>query len=155
MYKVYVHRRSDNDEIFYVGYGKNSRPYQKSRGRNTDWHVINDTVGSYAEVIARYDDVILAQQHEMLYIAGCHNTNIKIVNKKIGGNDKLQGTPKTTAVKQKISAARLLNNGNAVKVTTPLGNFLSMAQAAKAHNMSIEQMYYRIRKHKPGFTKED
>ena len=41
VYYVYVHRRNDTNEVFYVGKGKNRRAYSKT-GRNQHWcNIVN------------------------------------------------------------------------------------------------------------------
>jgi hypothetical protein len=102
------------------------------------------------EIIASYDCEQSAALHEQIYIGACRDQGINLVNKKSGGFDRNQGVPKTSDCRARISRARLVTNGNAKKVKTPLGIFPSMAQAAVAHVMSLDQMYYRVRV-KPGF----
>jgi hypothetical protein len=150
MIKVYLHRRTDNNEIYYIGHGANARPWSFLRGRSKDWQSMYNQFGCKVEIIARYDNKELACAHEILLIAACREMSIPIVNHKSGGMDKNEGLAHSDASKQKISQARLTSNGNACKIRTPLGTFNSMNQAAKAHNMSIDQIYYRVR-HKPYF----
>lgn len=47
---VYVHRRKDNNVVFYVGSGTISRSTHKS-GRNKNWHSIVNLVGFYTQVL--------------------------------------------------------------------------------------------------------
>lgn len=150
MYKVYQHRRPDNNEIFYVGYGKGSRPWQYISGRGKDWKAIYNQFGCITEVIAKYDEEELAQAHEVISIAMCREQGLPIVNKRNGGKDKTQGIPHSLEAKHKISQARFINNGNAKQVKTPAGLYKSAREAARNLNMSIDQMYYRIA-NKPGY----
>ena len=53
MFLVYLHRRTDNGEIFYVGIGKGDRPYHRSK-RNRFWKAIADK-GYTIEII--YENV--------------------------------------------------------------------------------------------------
>jgi hypothetical protein len=142
-YKVYIHRRLDNDEIFYVGHGQPSRPYATLRGRSQAWQDIYKKYGRRVEVIGCYTDKTMAAIHEIMYISGCRELGIPIVNVKSGGFDRNEGVPMSAATREKISAARLKTNGNRKKIKTPLGIFNSMAAAARAHNLSIDQIYYR------------
>lgn len=48
-YYVYLHRRKDNDAVFYIGKGKGRRHLDK-KNRNQEWHIINNSVGFYSEV---------------------------------------------------------------------------------------------------------
>lgn len=149
-HRVYIHRKNDTGEIYYVGRGRGNRPRQFTRGRSRAWQQIYQQSGCLVEIIAEYDDESLAAVHEQIYIAACREEGIPIVNYKNGGFDRNVGIPKTPETKAKVRLARLKTNGNRCAVKTPLGTFVSMAQAAAAHNMSLDQIYYRVR-HKPGF----
>jgi hypothetical protein len=47
---VYLHRRKDNNEVFYVGIGTSrKRPYQNT-GRNKYWHNIVNSIGYCVEI---------------------------------------------------------------------------------------------------------
>lgn len=48
---VYIHKRGDNNEIFYVGIGNPSRPYRKS-SRTQYWHNIVNKAGYSIEILA-------------------------------------------------------------------------------------------------------
>lgn len=150
MIKVYAHRRKDTNEIFYIGHGASSRPWQFTRGRSQAWQAIFQQAGCTVEIVNRYDEKELAAAHEVLLIAACREAQIPIVNKKSGGYDRNEGIPLSSAHRAKISAARYINNGSAKQVKTPLGTFKSMAAAARAHNLSIDQLYYRVQ-NKPHF----
>lgn len=86
-YKVYVHRRLDNNEIFYVGHGYHARPWANQRGRSKDWLKLASQYGRLVEIVARYTDKELAASHEILYIAACREMGIPIINKRSGGSD--------------------------------------------------------------------
>lgn len=49
-YKVYLHRRKDNREVFYVGKGRRWRENSKAN-RNNHWHSVVDKYGYYVEVV--------------------------------------------------------------------------------------------------------
>jgi len=49
-YKVYLHRRKDNNEVFYVGKGRRWRENSKSN-RNKHWHSIVNKYGYYVEIV--------------------------------------------------------------------------------------------------------
>ena len=149
-HRVYLHRRLDTDQVFYVGRGQGARYLAFTRGRSQAWTAIWKQHGVRAEVIASYDDEHTAALHEQIYIGACRDLGISLVNVKDGGFDRNHGCARSVACRQKISQARLVNNGNAKQVRTPLGIFPSMAQAAQAHDLSLDQMYYRVRV-KPGF----
>jgi hypothetical protein len=47
---VYLHRRKDNNEVFYVGQGTLTRPYDTSR-KNQRWRSVVDLVGYTVEIV--------------------------------------------------------------------------------------------------------
>ena len=150
MFKVYLHRRNDNNEIYYVGHGAHARPWSFLRGRSKAWQAVYNQFGCQVEIVAKYDNKELACQHEILLIAICREQGIPIVNRKSGGMDKTESIAHSDETKRKLSCVRLLTNGNRKQIRTPLGIFDSMSQAASAHNMTVDQIYYRVR-FKPNF----
>lgn len=50
-YYVYVHKRKDNDVVFYVGSGRLDRCNTKDNSRSRDWLEIVESVGFYSEKI--------------------------------------------------------------------------------------------------------
>ena len=50
MNSVYIHRRADNGEIFYIGTGVKDRPYQMD-GRNKSWKAVVKDVGYKVEIV--------------------------------------------------------------------------------------------------------
>ena len=53
VYYVYVHRRNDTNEVFYVGKGKNRRAYSKT-GRNQHWCNIANNLNYLCKLLAFY-----------------------------------------------------------------------------------------------------
>ncbi len=49
--QIYIHRRKDNDEIFYVGIGKNNRPHT-SKNRSDQWHDVVNKYGYSVKILA-------------------------------------------------------------------------------------------------------
>jgi hypothetical protein len=49
---IYLHRRNDTGEVFYVGKGMNRRAWSKKR-RNPHWHNVVNKSGFTAEIIVR------------------------------------------------------------------------------------------------------
>jgi len=47
---VYLHKRKDNGEVFYVGIGESKRPYRKDN-RNNYWHNVVNKCGYDVEII--------------------------------------------------------------------------------------------------------
>jgi hypothetical protein len=106
-HKVYLHRRTDTGEIYYVGRGRGNRPRQFTRGRNLAWHKIYSRVGCEVEVIAEYEDEGMAAAHEQICIAMCRELHISIVNRKSGGFDKSESLSHTHETRKKQSVAAL------------------------------------------------
>lgn len=150
VFKVYQHRRKDTNEIFYVGHGKGSRPWQFTRGRSKSWQAIYSNYGCVVEVLEKFDTKQEAGDREIQLIANYRSNGIPLVNTKDGGEDQYQGIVHTDETKLKISQARLKTNHARKKTKTPLGIFDSMVEAAKAHNVHIDTIGYRI-KHKEGY----
>jgi hypothetical protein len=150
MFKVYQHRRKDNNEIFYVGHGSGSRPWQFTRGRSKGWQEIFLQAGCKVETVAKFDTKEEAAEYEIKLIAEYKAQGFPLVNKRSGGFDKTESIPHSEEAKQKISRARLQTNASRKLTKTPLGIFKSMVEASKAHNLTIYQMKYRIET-KPGY----
>ena len=53
-YYTYLHRRKDNNEIFYIGQGCNRRAFRQYHHDNKDWHSVADTIGYTIEIIEHY-----------------------------------------------------------------------------------------------------
>jgi hypothetical protein len=51
-YYVYIHRRKDNNEVFYVGKGKGKRAYSTS-GRNKYWRNVYNKAGRTVEIVEK------------------------------------------------------------------------------------------------------
>jgi group I intron endonuclease len=81
---IYQHRKSDTNEIFYVGKGKGTRLNQ-SKGRNDYWHRVVAKHGFVAEYIAQNLDEELAFLAEMEAINVYKRRGIKLVNITEGG----------------------------------------------------------------------
>jgi len=146
-FKVYQHRRKDTNEIFYVGHGKGSRPWQFTRGRSKGWQTIYSNYGCVVEVLEKFDTKQEAGDREIQLIADYRNNGISLINKRDGGEDQYQSIKHTDDAKLKISQARLKTHGRRKKIKTPLGMFGSIVEASKAHNIHINTMGYRIKHH--------
>lgn len=64
---VYIHRRNDDNSIFYVGMGSEKRPYSK-RDRNSYWNNISNKHGFSTEVVAKNLSVKDAYELEIFLI---------------------------------------------------------------------------------------
>ena len=79
---LYVHRRKDNNEVFYVGCGNTYRPYNK-HNRNKDWNFIADNYGWYPEIIQTGLSKDVAGNNEAALIE--HYGLDNLTNMKSGG----------------------------------------------------------------------
>jgi hypothetical protein len=71
---VYIHKRKDNDQIFYVGKGKNKR-YISISGRNLHWKNTSKKYGWYAVIINKdlTEEEALRIEEEMINKIGLVN----------------------------------------------------------------------------------
>jgi len=81
---IYQHRKTDTNEIFYVGKGKGTRLNQ-SKGRNQYWHRVVAKHGFVAEKIADHLNEELAFLAEMECIDIYRRRGIQLVNHTNGG----------------------------------------------------------------------
>lgn len=83
-YYVYLHRRNDTNEIFYVGKGSASR-YKDNRKRSKAWKDIVKLVGYTSEILYKNLSEEEAFVEEIKLIERLKRANINIVNKLSGG----------------------------------------------------------------------
>jgi len=84
---VYKHIRLDNEQVFYIGIGREDRPYSKC-GRNKDWWYVVDNFGYRVEVIESDLSKVEAVERERYYIkyyGRLDNNSGILVNKNNGG----------------------------------------------------------------------
>ena len=84
IYYVYEHVRLDNDQIFYVGKGKNER-YQSKRNRNKHWHNIVNKAGFISKILFDNLDEELALLCEQELISKYKFLKYNLVNYTDGG----------------------------------------------------------------------
>ena len=85
---VYLHRRNDNNSIFYVGMGNSSRVKDKGH-RNDYWNNIVNKFGYYTDVVAKDLSVDDAYELEMFLISELGRKDLKkgdLVNMTDGGD---------------------------------------------------------------------
>lgn len=108
---VYIHRRKDTNEVFYVGRGVNkTRPYSKAN-RNKYWHNIVNKVGYTVEIIIEGISWEEAGIKEMEVIKQYGRKDLNegnLVNMSDGGEGNTRGKsrnglPHTEETKKKIS----------------------------------------------------
>lgn len=100
-YYVYIHRRDDNGEVFYVGMGHGKRSVSKS-SRNIHWKRVANKYGYKAEIV--YDNLSLEEAYEkevnLIKVYGKDNlTNIT------DGGDGVRNPSEET--RKKMSDAKL------------------------------------------------
>lgn len=102
---VYIHRRKDTKQIFYIGEGsvKYKRPYQKSR-RNPYWKNVVNKHGYDVEIWSYWPNQQSAWQEEIKLIAFFNFVGVELTNMTAGGEGRLQHTP-SEETRQKISRA--------------------------------------------------
>lgn len=101
---VYVHRRLDTGEVFYVGKGKDKRAYDK-RSRNRRWKFIVDKAGYGVEILS---DSLTEQQAfdlEISTIKHYRGLGNNLCNVSDGGQG-ISGYVHTEEAKAKMSTAK-------------------------------------------------
>jgi hypothetical protein len=102
---VYRHITKDNNTVFYVGMGNNSRPYTKTK-RSSYWKNIVDKHGYYVEVLAEnlsFEDAIELEVFLISLYGRKDNKTGVLCNLTDGG----EGTKNVTeSVRKKISERR-------------------------------------------------
>ena len=77
---VYLHRRADNQEVFYVGRGRGNRAYN-TIGRNEDWWDLVHSVGYVVEIVVRGLDSTDSAIFEAITIADHLKKGSPLVNR--------------------------------------------------------------------------
>lgn len=99
---VYVHRRADDGNVFYVGKGSYpERAYERS-SRNKYWHRVAEKHGLVVEIVARFETDKLAQQCERDLIAFYGR---KSLTNLTDGGDGCAGIDPSPEARQKLSEA--------------------------------------------------
>ena len=115
-YKVYIHRRASDNEVFYVGKGKRWRENSKA-GRNKHWHNMVSKHGLVIEVVEKglTNENACKMERELIAFYGSDN----LVNYTLGGEgsegykhtqdslQKMQGRKLSEEHKQKLSQSKL------------------------------------------------
>lgn len=102
---IYLHKRKDTEEIFYVGKGKGRRAYLKQH-RNKYWHHIVNKYGYTVEIIVTGLTEDQAYELEKFTIAECHKNEVDLANMTEGGIGLL-GHKHSLETKAKISKYRV------------------------------------------------
>jgi len=110
-YYVYIHRRKDNNEVFYVGISRQEKYLRVkiNTGRNSLWNNIVNKYGYYGEVIHSQLSKDEALKIEMALIKSYGRINLKtgcLANLTDGGDGSLECI-KTEETKDKIRSYRI------------------------------------------------
>ena len=105
---VYLHRRNDNKEVFYVGIGKDQKRAHAKDGRNNHWHNVVKVAGYEIEIT--HKDIIWEEacSIEKYLIAFYGRYDLKtgnLVNKTDGG-DGAFGVIVSQELREKFSKIR-------------------------------------------------
>ena len=101
VYYVYVHRRLDNNQIFYVGKGKNLRK-NSYKNRNKHWHNIVNAHGFVSEILIDNIDNEFAMFIEQEVIQKYRTLGYSLANYTNGG-EGVSGYKHTQESRQKMS----------------------------------------------------
>ena len=97
---VYVHRRADDNRIFYVGKGSHPDRSTERSSRNRHWHAIVSKHGLTVEIVARFETDALSQQMERDLIAWYGRENLANLT---DGGDGCAGIVTTAETRRKLS----------------------------------------------------
>lgn len=100
---VYVHRRADTGEAFYVGKGSGSRA-TSTQGRPKFWKNVKGAHGLAVEIVAMFWDEQPAFDHERALIAECRAAGERLTNCTDGG-EGASGAKRTEETKRLLSEA--------------------------------------------------
>lgn len=109
---VYLHRRKDNDRIFYVGIGKGNRPYTKRK--NSMWNSVVGKYGYYVEIIYRdlsWEEACLIEKYIIKLLGRRDLGKGYLVNMTDGGegNQNMIYTPEWREKQRIASTGRKLS----------------------------------------------
>ena len=131
---VYLHRRDDNNNIFYVGMGVSSRPYDK-RGRNKHWNRVVNKAGYRVDIVADGLTKDAACELEMFIISLIGLDDLTNHTAGGEGNNYWKGKKRPDIAER----LRLANTGRTVSQETR--DKLSRAHTGRKHTQeAIEKM---------------
>jgi hypothetical protein len=106
VFYVYLHRRLDTMQPFYVGKGSGKRAGVKTT-RNIWWHRVVEKAGFKPEIISYWKSETDALEHERFIIACFRDMGINLTNIEDGGlpGPIGKGQPKSEEHKAKIAAS--------------------------------------------------
>ena len=153
---VYIHRKKSDGEVFYVGLGREGRPFEMTKSRRTKlWWDIFQTHGVEVEILADDLSVEEAAELEKLVIREYGLENL--INHTKGGETGAEGWKHTDATKLNISNAQKGKSSgmkgvklskeqkDALGIEVIVGDltFSTMTEAAKAFGITKQAVSYR------------
>ena len=110
-YYVYIHRRKDNNEVFYVGISRQEKYFRVNTktGRNPIWNNIVNKYGFIGEVLysnLSKEDACLIEK-ALIKSYGRINTDKGVLANLTAGGDGSVDCPKSFETKNKMSKARI------------------------------------------------
>lgn len=130
MFYIYEHRRLDNNQLFYIGKGKDQRAYS-TKDRSPEWHkVCLEAGGRKVEIVFQCEDETVTLAFEKTQIKIAVIWGEKLVNKTHGGEGK-SGVRRTEAQKEHL---RQINLGKKHKTSTKLRLSKRFENKVWAHN---------------------
>ena len=154
---LYIHRRKDNNEVFYVGIGNEKRPYRK-QGRNQFWHNIVDKYGYYVDILAKDLSIDDALELEELLISEYGRRDLgdgNLVNLTNGGDGCLNVSEITKNRISKSNKGKLAWNKGKKGVYSE-ETLIKMSESSKGKTSPrkgvklSEETKEKIRKHNTG-----
>lgn len=105
---VYLHRKADSGDPFYVGMGEvHTRPWTMSHRSRTDWHRnIVQKHGVIVEIIAKNLSWEAACFWEVSWIKALKNEGYKLTNLSLGGDAGMRGRKHSAETKAVMSLLR-------------------------------------------------
>lgn len=133
IYYVYLHRRCDTNDVFYVGKGKGKRAYQKY-SRNRWWCAIVEKVGFTVEMVEinlAEDDAFELEVETIKFYKECGYTLCNMTN----GGEGQSGVIASAETRAKQSAARMGNtHGLGHRDTDEQRKKKSLSRIGKKHS---------------------
>jgi hypothetical protein len=105
---VYLHKRIDNNEVFYVGIGKNEKRAHAKDGRNSHWHNVAKVSGYNVEVTHKdiiWEEACSIEKYLIAFYGRQDLKNGYLVNKTDGG-DGAFGVIVSQELREKFSKIR-------------------------------------------------
>lgn len=132
MFYVYVHRRADNNAIFYVGKGKRDRA--TSQQRNIYWKRVVAKHGFYLEKVATglTEDQAFSLEIDLIAFYGRRN----LCNLTDGGEGR-SGSVQSTETKSKISKT-MLGVKKSEKTKEKMKNAQNMPEARELRSLAMK-----------------